>query len=60
MNLNQILIQGLGPILTQYWWLWFLLAILAFLKTPLMKGVLGEFQVNLIAKLRLDKQAYTL
>ena len=60
MDINQILIQALGPILTSYWWLWLLLAILSFLKTPLMKGILGEFQVNLIAKLRLDKQVYTL
>lgn len=60
MNLSQILIQALGPIFTQYWWLWFLLGILTFLKTPLMKGVLGEFQVNLIAKLRLDKNVYKL
>lgn len=60
MDFNQILIQALGPILTHYWWLWLLLAILSLLKTPLMKGILGEFQVNLIAKLRLDKQVYRL
>ncbi|MBD9358609.1 nuclease-related domain-containing protein [Methylomonas albis] len=60
MNINQILIQALGPIISNYWWFWLLLAILGFLKTPFMKGVLGEFQVNLIAKLRLDKQIYTL
>ncbi|OAH98211.1 nuclease-related domain-containing protein [Methylomonas methanica] len=60
MNLNQILFEALGPILTQYWWLWLMLAVLSFLNTPSMKGVLGEFQVNLIAKLRLDQQVYTL
>ena len=60
MDINQLLLQAFGPILTTYWWIWPLLAILGFLKTPLMKGILGEFQVNLIAKLRLDKQLYTL
>jgi len=60
MNLNQMLLQALGPIFIQYWWLWLVLVILSFLKTPFMKGVLGELQVNLIAKLRLDKQVYKL
>ncbi|MCK9608671.1 MAG: NERD domain-containing protein [Methylomonas sp.] len=60
MDVNQLLIQALGPILKNYWWLWLLLAILSFLKTPFMKGVFGEFQVNLIAKLRLDKEVYKL
>ncbi len=46
--------------LSNFWWLWVLAAILAILKTPIVKGILGEFQVNLIAKLRLDKQVYTL
>ncbi|OAI03579.1 nuclease [Methylomonas methanica] len=60
MDINQILIQALGPILTNYWWLWLLLAILSFLKTPFMKGVIGEALVNLAANLFLDKQFYKL
>jgi predicted RNA-binding Zn-ribbon protein involved in translation (DUF1610 family) len=60
MDINQILIQALGPILTNYWWLWLLLAILSFLKTPFMKGVIGEALVNLAANLFLDKQVYKL
>jgi restriction system protein len=60
MNLNEIFLQALSPMLIHYWWLWLVLAILSFLKTPLMKGIMGEFQVNLIAKLRLDKQVYKL
>lgn len=60
MDVNQILIKALSPIITSYWWLFLLLAILSFLKTPFMKGVVGEFQVNLLAKLFLDKQVYSL
>ncbi len=60
MDIYQILIQALGPILTNYWWLWLLLTILSFLKTPFMKGVIGEALVNLAANLFLDKQVYKL
>jgi hypothetical protein len=60
MDINQILIQALGPILANYWWLWLLLAILSFLKTPFMKGVIGEALVNLAAALFLDKNIYRL
>ena len=60
MQLQEILLKAIGPILSNYWWLFLLLAIVSFLKTPFMKGVLGEFQVNLLAKLFLDKQVYTL
>lgn len=42
------------------WWLVPLSLLLAFLKSPFMKGILGEFQVNLLANLFLDKQRYTL
>jgi restriction system protein len=43
-----------------YWWLPALLFLIAFLKSPFMKGILGEFQVNLAAKFFLDKQEYRL
>jgi restriction system protein len=60
MDLTKILIQAFAPLWIHYWWLFFLLAILSLLKTSFMKGVVGEFQVNLLAKLFLDKQIYTL
>lgn len=60
MDVNQILINAFAPLVSNYWWLFLLLMLLSFLKTPLMKGVLGEFQVNLLAKLFLNKQVYTL
>lgn len=60
MDMSQMLWQAFSPLISAYWWLFPLLIVLGFLKTPFMKGVLGEFQVNLIAKLRLDKQVYTL
>ncbi len=42
------------------WWVFLLLILIAFLKLPFMKGVLGEFQVNFVAKFFLDRQLYTL
>ena len=60
MQLEEILLKAIWPILSNYWWLFLLLVIVGFLKTPFMKGVLGEFQVNLLAKLFLDKNVYTL
>ena len=42
MNLNQFAIQAFSQVFSTYWWLWSLLAILSFLKTPFMKGVIGE------------------
>ena len=60
MDINQILTHTFGPLISTYWWLILLLALIAFLKTPFMKGVLGEFLVNLAARLFLDKKTYTL
>lgn len=60
MDLTKILIQAFAPLLASYWWLFLLLVVLSLLKTPFMKGVVGEFQVNILAKLFLDKQVYTL
>jgi len=60
MDLTKILIQAFAPLFVNYWWLFLLLAILAFLRTSFMKGVVGEFQANALAKLFLDKQIYTL
>lgn len=60
MDINQILLQALMPMIAAYWWLAPMVILIAFLKTPFMKGVIGEFQVNLAAKLFLDKQVYKL
>lgn len=60
MDINQVLLQAFTPLITAYWWLLPLILLLTFLRSPFMKGVLGEFQVNVMAKLFLDKQIYTL
>ncbi|WP_017842824.1 nuclease-related domain-containing protein [Methylotuvimicrobium buryatense] len=60
MDINQILIQAFAPLISVYWWLITLLFLLAFLKSPFMKGILGEFLVNLAAKFFLDKNIYRL
>jgi restriction system protein len=60
MDATQILAQAFGPLISTYWWLILLLFLLAFLKIPFMKGILGEFMVNLAAKFFLDKKVYTL
>ncbi len=56
MNFEQLWLS----VFANFWWLWILVAILGVLKTPIAKGILGEFQINLMANLRLDKQVYTL
>lgn len=60
MDINNIFIQAFGPAISAFWWLVPLSLLLAFLKSPFMKGIFGEFQVNLLANLMLDKQHYTL
>jgi len=60
MNVNQLLIQAFGPFISSFWWLIPLFITIAILKTPFIKGVIGEFQVNLAAKFLLDKHIYTL
>ena len=60
MNVNQLVIQAFGPLISSFWWLIPLFITVAILKTPFIKGVIGEFQVNLAAKLFLDKHIYTL
>jgi restriction system protein len=41
-----------------YSWLLLLIPLITLLKSPFIKGVLGEFQVNLAAKFFLDKDIY--
>ena len=60
MNVNQLLIQAFGPLISSFWWLIPLLITVTILKMPFIKGVVGEFQVNLAAKFFLDKHIYTL
>lgn len=60
MDATQILIKAFGPLISHYWWLPILLFLLAILRSPFMKGILGELQVNLAAKFFLDKNVYTL
>ena len=60
MNIAQLLIQAFVPLISAYWWLIPLILLFSFLKTSFMKGVLGEFKVNLVTRLFLDKNIYTL
>lgn len=60
MDINSIFIQAFAPAISAMWWLVPLSLLLAFLKSPFVKGMFGEFQVNLLANLMLDKQHYTL
>jgi len=56
MNFTQLVFQ----VISQVWWLLPILIIVGLLKTPFVKGVLGEFIVNLSARLFLDKEKYHL
>jgi restriction system protein len=60
MNITSMVAQAFGSIISSYWWLILLLMLLSFLKTSFMKGVIGEFQVNLATNRHLDKNIYTL
>lgn len=57
---HQILINAFTPFVKTYWWIIPLLLLLSILKSSFMKGVLGELFVNVLAKVRLNKQIYTL
>jgi restriction system protein len=60
MTSSTIITPIFSQIISAYWWMIPLLFLIAFLKSPFMKGVFGEFLVNLAAKLFLDKNIYTL
>jgi hypothetical protein len=51
MDIKQILLQAFAPMIAIYWWLFVLLIVISFLKTPFIKGVIGEALVNLAAAL---------
>ena len=60
MNIVELLINAFVPVLVNYWWLFVILVVMCFLQTPFMKGVLGEFQVNCLSSIFLDKKIYRL
>lgn len=60
MNPSTIVNQMLIQVVAAYWWVFPLFTLIAFLKSPFMKGIFGEFQVNLAAKFFLNKHLYTL
>ena len=49
-----------APLFQMAWWLVPLLLVIGLVKSPWVKGHLGEFAVNLAIKLRLDKETYHL
>jgi len=49
----------LGPLL-ELWYLLPIVIVVAFFRTPTGKGIIGEFLVNITAKLKLDKNQYHL
>jgi len=49
-----------GHFTSIYGWVIPLLLVIAFLKTPFMKGIFGEFQVNWATRRCLDKNVYHL
>jgi len=55
-----MMLSILEQLFATYWWVIPILLTFSFLKTPFMKGVFGEFKVNLMAKFLLDKSKYTL
>lgn len=46
--------------LAEYWYVFVILIFLAFLKTPLFKGFMGEVIINITTSLFLDKKKYHL
>jgi len=47
-------------LISSYWWLLPLFVLIAIFKSPWFKGVMGEFMVNMAARLFLDKTKYHL
>ena len=48
------------PVLYQYWWFFVLCIVIAICRTPVIKGMIGEFIVNIIARFSLDSGTYHL
>jgi len=47
-------------LISSFWWLLPLLLLASLIKSPWFKGVMGEFMVNMAARLLLDKTQYHL
>ena len=47
-------------LISSYWWAIPLFVLIAIFKSPWFKGVMGEFMVNMAARLLLDKTKYHL
>lgn len=60
MNPVSMIFQMVSTFIIVFWWVIPIAIMIAFFKSPFMKGVLGEFQVNLAAHFFLDKRIYTL
>jgi restriction system protein len=46
--------------LFQYWYIYLVIAVFIFFRSPRGKGLLGEFEINLLTRLFLDKKIYRL
>jgi restriction system protein len=51
--------QAFTPLVTEYWWLIPTIIVIGFFRTPYIKGLIGELQINFAAKHFLDKAFYT-
>lgn len=60
MSASLIVNQIITQLLTTFWWVIPLFILGVFLKLPFVKGLFGEFQVNLAAKFFLDQKTYKL
>lgn len=56
MDLNPLF----APLFQMAWWFVPLMLVIALVKSPWFKGLMGEFAVNLAIRLRLDKETYHL
>jgi hypothetical protein len=53
-------ISNLVQPLFQYWYVYLVIAIFVFFRSPRGKGLLGEFEINLLTRIFLDKKIYHL
>jgi restriction system protein len=60
MTPSTIVTLMFSQVISDYWWMILLLFLIAFLKSPFMKGAFGELLVNMAAKFFLDKHIYKL
>ena len=58
--MNSSILTTLLPILLKFWWIFAIAIIAGICRLPLVKGWIGEFLVNFIAKISLNKKTYHL